>query len=247
MHIGNKVQILASCQSTNQYLRERFTYGIQDGELVCARSQTAGRGQRGNTWESEDNMNLTFSFYVELKKVLVTDQFTLNYFVSLGILAFLERFLPEKKEILLKWPNDIYYKDKKIAGILIENQVKDAFLSNSIVGIGLNLNQSTFKELNATSVFIETNEDYVVEEALGMLLNSLNKFYSRFMNDEIEALKNEYLDHLLGFQKVREYIDLGTNEVFVGRIIDVKSNGLIEVLVDEELRLFGLKEIKFLF
>jgi BirA family biotin operon repressor/biotin-[acetyl-CoA-carboxylase] ligase len=244
MIIGNKLQILPSCHSTNQFLREKFKTDLINGELVCARDQTSGRGQRGNSWESEPNENLTFSFFLKLDGLSINQQFSLNYFVSLAILDFLEMFLPENEKLELKWPNDVYYNKKKICGILIENQVKETFVSNSVIGIGININQIQFVTERATSIALETKQNYVVEEALGLIVRSLNKYFSIFLEDK-SKLKKQYLSRLMGFEKLAEYIDNNQNISFLGEIVEVEDSGALVVLRNGERVSFGLKEISF--
>ncbi len=248
MLIGNKVIILPSCHSTNQFLKEKMKNDCVSGEVVCAKIQSSGRGQRGNVWESEPNQNLTFSFYLEPFLLDIKHQFSLNYFVSLAIYDFLEEFLPNKSLLQLKWPNDIYYNNKKIGGVLIENQVKDSFVANTIVGIGLNINQLKFNLPRATSLAIETNEKYEIEEALGFLLRSLNKRYLSFSLGDVHILKSDYLTKLMGFKKIRSYQDNITGDFFLGEIIGVKDTG--ELVISNSnggVLEYGLKEITFLF
>lgn len=247
MLIGNKVQILPTCHSTNVVLKQKIGEEIVNGEVICALAQLEGRGQRGNVWESESNKNLTFSFYIEPKELLVNQQFSLNYFVSVGVYNFLEKFMPKPELIELKWPNDIYYNSRKIAGILIENQVKESFVSNVVIGIGLNLNQINFSVNRATSLAIETNEEYDIKEALGFMLKFLNESYQNFINGDSEVIKNQYKSHLLGFNKVREFVEIKTNEKFMGKIVDVEDSGLLVMKQAEGVKNYALKEISFVF
>lgn len=133
---------LDSTESTNTAAR---SVGSQDCPVVVLTdNQTAGRGQRGNTWESTPGMNLTFSLVVAPVFLHPSRQFELSMLVSVSLVQALRGFLPYPERLLVKWPNDIYYGDRKLAGILIENTVGPASIERSIVGIGLNVNQTVF-------------------------------------------------------------------------------------------------------
>lgn len=244
--IGNKVQILKNFPSTNDFLKQQNKSDLVDGEVVCARSQENGRGQRGNTWETEPNKNLTFSFYLEPLDLNVNQQFSLNYFVSVGILECLKQLVDKPENILLKWPNDIYYGDKKIGGILIENNVKESKISHTIIGIGININQEQFNLRTATSLYIETRKEFSVEEVLAKMIHSLDISYNLFVKDFM-LLKKEYLNHLLGYQKTRKYFNNLQDCFFDGEIVEVGDHGLVKIRSGELLLEFGLKEISFVF
>ena len=132
---------LDEAQSTNTVLA-----GMPDaahGTVVTCRAQTAGRGQRGNTWEAEPGKNLTFSLMLRPRHISARRQFELSMAVSLGILDALDR-LVDPARLTIKWPNDIYWDNLKLAGILIENSLSSSGIDRSIVGIGLNVNQTRF-------------------------------------------------------------------------------------------------------
>lgn len=121
----------------------RIASELSHGDTIVAYEQTSGRGQRGNSWESEPGKNLTFSLFLRPDKIEASKSFLLSMAVSVGIVNALKRFLPDEN-IEIKWPNDIYLNDRKLAGILIENTFVGSFISQSIVGIGLNVNQKKF-------------------------------------------------------------------------------------------------------
>lgn len=131
---------LEEVESTNTWLRERLELG--SGTVVRARRQSRGRGQRGNSWESEDGMNITMSMAYRPLSVAAAEQFALSRAVSLGIVDFLRRHVDG--EVRIKWPNDIYVGDRKICGILIENTISGRSISRSVIGVGLNVNQRQF-------------------------------------------------------------------------------------------------------
>ena len=144
--------------STNKYLKKLYLKkSIQDRLLVITNNQFNGKGQKNNKWLSEPNKNLTFSFYKILKNRKIQNPFTLNCIISLSILKVLKQFgVPNLK---VKWPNDILSDTKKISGILIENFYRQNFLYSSIIGVGININQTNFGSLeNASSVLLSTGK-----------------------------------------------------------------------------------------
>lgn len=247
MLIGKKVHTLPSCHSTNDYLKEMIMKSeVFNGEVVITNSQTYGKGQRGNKWESDDNQNLTFSFYLTPENLSATEQFSLNYFVTLSLFSFLKDVLTESSKLSIKWPNDIYVGNHKIAGVLIENQVVASHLISSVVGVGLNVNQTEFETENVTSIALINNDSYNLKEALGMLLHHLNRRAP--LLSSLEFLREEYFERLLGFNKIRSYLHIKEERYFKGKIIDVLPSGELVLLNDQlEKESFGLKEVKFLF
>ena len=130
---------LAETASTNSYARELPS---DSGTLlITADHQTAGRGQRGNTWESAAGHNLLFSLVVHPEEIPASLQFSLCELISVALCEVLARYVTD---IRIKWPNDIYHKDKKLCGILIEHDIEGTHLSRSIIGVGLNVNQTEF-------------------------------------------------------------------------------------------------------
>ena len=111
--------------------------------VVSTYNQTAGRGQRGNSWESEPHKNLTFSVLLKPQHIIAREQFYISEIVSVAIVNTLRKYIIDQP-IAIKWPNDIYVNDDKICGILIENTLSGYSISQSIAGIGININQQTF-------------------------------------------------------------------------------------------------------
>jgi BirA family transcriptional regulator, biotin operon repressor / biotin---[acetyl-CoA-carboxylase] ligase len=241
------VHILPSCHSTNQYIKELFIADRIHGNLYCALEQKEGRGQQGNKWESEPFKNLTFSFYLEPKQLLVQDQFRLNYFISVGILNFLKSIVPNPELITLKWPNDIYAGNYKIGGILIENQVKEIYVANSIIGVGLNINQKKFSVPRATSLSLLSDKEVDVKEALYVLVKFIDRAYQWFEQGRLDELKEVYLANLLGYRQLRSFYQVENQEVFEGEIVGVSDTGLLQLEIANEVVLFGLKEVQFIF
>jgi len=157
-----------SCQSTN-LLAENF---IDNGNTVCISTdyQTAGRGQTGNSWNSAKKRNLLVSYVLQPDFLAATQQFALTQITSLALLSLLTKHLPDST-IRIKWPNDIYVSDNKIAGILIENRIMQNSIVSSVLGIGLNVNQVRFPKWipNPTSIRKETRKKHNRETILNEL------------------------------------------------------------------------------
>ena len=161
-----RVENLDTAPSTNTWMTARAdAYG--HGDVVAAREQTAGRGQRGNTWEAEPGRNLTFSLMLRPAGLRAADAFLLSMAVSVGIVRGLSELMPEV-DVEVKWPNDIYVGDLKLAGILIENSFEGSTVGRSVVGIGLNVNQSRFVSdaPNPVSMLGVTGREYNLDDVL---------------------------------------------------------------------------------
>jgi BirA family biotin operon repressor/biotin-[acetyl-CoA-carboxylase] ligase len=211
--------------------------------LVWAKRQTAGRGQRGNSWHCGDNKDLAMSFVFHPKHLIVDEQFVLNMLVCNGVRGYIASKV--QGEVQVKWPNDILINGKKVCGILIENALRGAKVESSIIGIGLNLNSSEMPvDLpQSTSIMIEnpgfssTQKEEVYE---------LKKFLELELLEENAAIiKQKYLSNLFGFQKVRKYLK-GDVE-FEGVITGVSNSGLISVLCTDGEKQFDFKGITFLY
>lgn len=129
--------------STSTYMRQELV-DAPAGTVVVTDCQSAGRGQRGNSWEAEPGANLTFSVQLRPGGIDATTQYAVSEAVALAIVEALDPLVPDAARLAIKWPNDIYYDDRKICGILIENTLSGMNVSRSIAGIGININQTRF-------------------------------------------------------------------------------------------------------
>lgn len=185
---------LESCNSTNAHLAAMS--GIPGGTVVVTPNQTAGRGQRGNSWESEPGANLTCSVLLrpELKP---TEQFILSMVVALSVAQTIEErlrlFIPDV-DVVVKWPNDIYVGERKIAGILIENRISPSKIDRSIVGLGINLNQREFfsDAPNPVSMIQLTDAHTDVNEFLNQLLAHIDANIEKYLDGIYETLSDDY-------------------------------------------------------
>ena len=215
------------------------------GDAVVAVEQTAGRGQRGNTWSSRAGENLTFSLVWEADFLAAKEQFVLSEAVALAVVDTLAGY---GIEATVKWPNDIYVGHKKICGILIEHDLGVAGrLARTIVGIGLNVNQTEFEEWipNPTSIALLTGERRGTNDVFGDLYEALEHRFEQ-LKDARQQVQADYLGHLYRLNKPSTYA-LPNGKRFRGTIRDVRPTG--ELLVEHEeggfVKPYLFKEIEF--
>jgi BirA family biotin operon repressor/biotin-[acetyl-CoA-carboxylase] ligase len=249
--IGQSNLIVEQLESTNGYLKACCeTSKMSEGFLVWAISQTDGRGQALNKWFSGGpNENLAFSFLLTPKFLNASNSFRLNMAVSVGIINGLAQQLPNL-DFKIKWPNDIYVNEKKVAGILIENQITQLNLSSSIIGIGLNVNTKEFPAelFRATSLCNEQGDANIsTEVVLSSLLKNIESCYLQLRSGNWEPIKRRYTQSLLFYQEIQNYKNTKTEEFFSGQIMGVNETGELIVLVENSLTYWTNKTIAFLF
>jgi BirA family transcriptional regulator, biotin operon repressor / biotin---[acetyl-CoA-carboxylase] ligase len=241
---GQKLIYVPECHSTNSLLSEFNDQAeLPEGAVLVTNHQTAGRGQRGNRWETEPGQNLTFSILLKPRFLEAKDQFQLNMALSLGVAAALQAGL--SKPIRLKWPNDILVDDKKIGGILIENQVKGVVLSSSIIGIGINVNQSGFPYPRASSLSNFSGHGWDLNETFQNLLTAIEHEYVELRDQRSPALKQRYLTWLYKFNEPHRFKT--GEEDFTGAIREVDEDGRLCVEHGGSIRKFAFKEIDWVF
>jgi len=240
--IGHKIIHLDTVDSTNNYTAKLVRTGqIQSGAVILTDEQVAGRGQRGNTWETDAGTNLISSCYIEHDNLSVDHQFRLSQWVSLAICKVLERMHVSAK---IKWPNDIYVGDKKIAGILIENSLGSKGVNSSIIGVGLNVNQVEFNVNRATSIKLETGNHNLLDAILYAYINALNEFH--VLLHQPEELKKRYLKNL--YRNKERHAFLVADTQVLGKILTVQDNGRLVVEFDlGQIQDFDIQEISFVF
>jgi len=242
-----KIIKLDAIDSTNTFLKELCQHkSVEDFTVVIAKNQTKGRGQMNAVWKSEAGKNLMFSVLVKFDFLQVQNQFYISKAVSLAVYEVLSTEL--SSNISIKWPNDIMAGDKKICGILIENSVKKTTIYQSIVGIGLNVNQESYINLpNATSMKMILGNNFDLDMVLEKILLSIKKniiFLNKGKFDKIDEL---YLKKLYKINKPTMFKNsMGT--IFMGKIIGVSTEGHLKIeLENEQVKTFNLKEISFKF
>ena len=228
---------LNETHSTNSYLRELIMREKEqpEGTVVITDYQTAGRGQKGNSWESERGKNLTFSILLHPNHIPPGKQFILSQLISIAIVGVLKKY---DRHFTIKWPNDIYWKEKKIAGMLIEVDLTGSSLSNAIIGIGININQRHFKSdaPNPVSLTQITGKEHNLSELLEKILDSIVDAYNKYSPDNEEEIRQKYMALLFRNKGVYPYL-YGEGIEPNGQLILKKENGSIHT--------FAFKEISF--
>lgn len=230
--------------STNTEMKRRID-ALPDFTVIAALNQTAGRGQRGNTWYVQEGKNLTFSLFLKFQpgELEVVDNFLLSEATALAMIDYLRG---EDIKCKIKWPNDIYFKNKKICGILIENTLSGKDLSNSIIGIGLNVNQKDFPAglINPISMSLITDKEYSLKDELVKVSDCLS---SRLTLPFSEGMSKEYEDSLYRKDELHEYSDCASGEHFKGKIIGIAPDGKLSVETEKgEVKRFAFKEISYI-
>ncbi|MGV3540900.1 MAG: biotin--[acetyl-CoA-carboxylase] ligase [Rufibacter sp.] len=244
LFVGQQLIYLPECGSTNTVAQELLNKnGATDGCAILAGAQTAGRGQRGNNWDVEPDKNITLSVVLKPTFLAASHQFSLNIAVSLAVLDLLRSYLPTGYSI--KWPNDLYYQDLKLGGILIENSLSGQKMQHAVVGIGLNINQVSFLHPRASSFALVTGQQYDFTRLINQLLENLERRYLALRAGAADAQKQEYLRHLFRYQEWHSFEVAGQR--VMGQIMGVDTTGRLAVLVEQELQFFQFQEIKYVF
>ncbi len=245
-----KITHFKNIESTNSYLQNLLDNGEDVADnIVVTDFQTSGKGQGKNVWHSEEGKNLLFSITLDMSFLKAEDQFLLTQMVSVAVIDVLKKYLPEEN-LFIKWPNDIYFNDKKIAGVLIKNEIKGMMMGTSIIGIGLNVNQTDFDESlpNPISMKIIMGKDYDLEKILLEVTESLShqvtKCQSQRQCHRQSPIANSYINHLYRYKqwafyehegRLKEMMIIGYDRF--GRLM-LKEKNNREVICD-------LKEITF--
>lgn len=230
--------------STNNFALELIkTEKPAAGTVVLTLNQTKGRGQHTNSWESESGKNLTISIILRPEFLPIPQQFNISKVISLGVHDYLSRYL---SNVSIKWPNDIYVGDNKIAGILIEHSIMGSVLSTSVCGIGLNINQNKFVSdaPNPISLSNCTGKVYDLEKELQSLLDCIEKRYLQLENGFIQQLEKDYLKTMYWMNSEHSFED--ENGVFLGKIVGVTPYGQLKIETKGEERIYNFKEVSFI-
>ena len=237
---------LNATDSTNNYLKQLILERtLDDFSVVVANHQTNGRGQRGSSWLSEKDKNLTFSVLKRNISIVANQQFLLNILVSLSIVKTLEGFNIPK--LAIKWPNDILSDHHKISGILIENLIKNKQIEYAIIGIGLNVNQVKFEGLSKVSSLknimpLPVDKD----ELLTKIIDKLKMYFKLYSENGSEFLNSEYESYLFRKDKPSTFTS-HDNNLFTGIIRGVSTYGKLCVQMEDFNKEFDLKELKLIY
>lgn len=240
---GQQLIWLPACASTNSEAQALIVQNrASDGCTIITDFQTAGRGQRGNQWEAAPAENLMLSVVWQPRFLAAAQQFQLSQAVALGVHDWATTLLGPDPKLKLKWPNDLYYGDQKLGGILIENSLSGPKIQHSVVGIGLNINQQAFDNVAATSFTQLTGRRYPREVLAGRLLECLERRYLQLRAGQVGHLRQDYLRVLYRYQE--EHLFLIEGRPQSGHIVGVEEDGRLAVALGNELRRFGMQEIR---
>ncbi len=241
---GHFLVELDTVDSTNNYLKGMLAKGKpSEGTVIMANSQVSGRGQVGNSWLTEPGQNLTVSYLFYPGFLEAGKQFYLNMAVSLAVKDCCEALL--KDEVKIKWPNDIYYGDTKIGGILIENTISGNLLNSSIVGIGLNVNQTEFDTSlpHPSSLKMIAGKDFDRKEVLATLNIYIEKYYLQLRQQHFNFLDKGYTVALYRYQQTHEF--RRANQLIRGEINGVTKEGKLILHCNGKEQRYNFKEIEY--
>ena len=210
------------------------------------KKQTNGRGQMGTAWNSKEGQNLTVSVFKDISFLKIEQHFFISIVTSLALLKTLRTFSITRLSI--KWPNDILSENLKVCGILIENIIKQNNFNASIIGIGLNVNQTVFNNLpRASSLKLITGHVYHLDEVLHELIKNLKFYFDKLEQKDYKPLKKEYESFLFRKNKPSTFKDSEGN-MFTGFIKKITNSGNLQILLEDEIvKEFDLKEITLLY
>jgi len=244
--IGKVFIELPVIDSTNLYASDllRLETPPLPGTAVFSSGQFEGRGQRGNNWYSEKGKNIALSIILYPKHISLSQQFYLSMAIALGVCRFIQSELNDC-DVKIKWPNDLFADGKKIGGILIENTISGNSLQSSVVGIGLNINQTHFPDLPlATSLKLLSGKDFDLYDAVQKLCSYLEATYFLLQPDKLADLKRQYLQNLYRFGEICRFRKSMENLFFYARITGVSENGLLLLTFpDATSQSFDIKEL----
>ncbi len=244
LFVGQRVIRLDQVDSTNNFALGLLKgTSLEEGAVITTTCQTRGKGQRGNSWESDPGLNITCSIILRPTFLDLAQQFDLTRVVSLAMTDVLQKLLPTH-DVKVKWPNDIFVGKQKIAGILIENVVLGSQLSYSVIGIGLNVNQQEFvaNGLNAVSLLNCAGHKFDLEEVLKLICGSVEARYLQLRSGKLAILRELYLERLFNAGINSQFTDF--NAIFEATIVDVTVDGHL-ILQDLRgvQRKFAMKEV----
>lgn len=250
LFVGKVAKFIKNIDSTNSYAKNLLSKSNPiDGTVICAGNQQAGRGQIGSAWQSEADKNLLLSIILLPKFLQASQQFMLSKVVCLAATELLYFLGIDQNDVWIKWPNDLYVGDLKIGGILIENQLKGHYLHNSVIGIGLNINQSLFDPslANPTSVLLQTGQNNPINIVLKRYCELLEPYYLQLKATNYKSINQAYLERLLGYKKWRYFYLKRTKHRIRAQIIGVHESGQLCLQTEHKQLYCSLKEIVFEF
>jgi BirA family biotin operon repressor/biotin-[acetyl-CoA-carboxylase] ligase len=241
---GRVVMSFESLRSTNEYAHELLEKGkVIEGTAVRAAFQTGGKGYATNTWESDAGKNLLVSIILKPSFLQPKHQFFLNQAISLAVADSVQQLAPES-EVKIKWPNDIFCDDMKIAGMLIENSVQGNTFLNSVAGIGLNVNQSSFSPHlpHATSLKKISGKEIELDTVFDLLCEKIESRYLQLKNNQVATIQKDYMKILYRVEEASLYSSAGKR--FSAKIVGLTADGKLVLETGGEHQVFGFKELE---
>lgn len=244
--VGHNLVIIPKVDSTNNYLKTCLTNStpLPEGTAIMAENQFAGRGQHQNGWHASQGQNLTLSLLLKPTFLSIKRQFLLTQIISLGIVKALKNKVDPY--IKIKWPNDIYYRDKKLGGILIENTIQGTSIKNSIIGMGINVNETNFPNFlpNPVSLSEILQTDYDLHTLLSEICSGIEAYYLQLKAGNYNSIHAEYLQNLYRIDEQHEFEINGVRKNC--SIIGVSEEGLLKIRSGDLISSYDLKQIKFI-
>ncbi|KEQ28900.1 biotin biosynthesis protein BioC [Pedobacter antarcticus 4BY] len=245
--VGQNLIKLSAVDSTNSFMKGIMSNSepLPEGTVIMADNQYGGRGQAGNTWYAEPGKNLTFSVLLRPDFITPDQQFRLNMVVSTALMHTLRELCGEGAKT--KWPNDIYFNDRKLGGVLIENTLSGSQIKASVIGIGLNVNQLSFDGdlgARATSLQIITGKPIELDLLLRSVCVQIELAYLKLRTGPVDSLYHDYVKDLYLYGENALYRQNG--EIIEGMITGIAERGQLELTTSAGLKRFDFKEIEFL-
>jgi len=250
LFIGRNIIRLTEVGSTNSYANTMLkSLKIPEGTIVWADYQSEGRGQRGSVWIAEPAANITCSLIITPLFLNAENHFLISKIIALAIKRALADILTSSNyDIKIKWPNDILVNNKKIAGILIENSIKNSQIINSIIGFGINVNQTNFAELSKKACSLKTliNNEFDKQLLFNKVCEHFEALYLQLKSSKYKEINEAYLHDLLFYNKAVIYTEVANSQAFEGKITEVTEDGKISILlITGEIKKYEMKEISF--
>lgn len=244
LFVGKVFLTFPTLPSTNTYALELLAREKPaEGTVIHAENQTEGRGQMGNHWLAAAGKNITLSVIVYPEFLPIRQQFQLNEAIALAVRDCVAKYV--EKPVIVKWPNDVYIEERKVAGILIQNTLSGAQIQSSVIGIGINVNQRDFAAdlPNPTSICLENGATANLREVIQTLLFAIESRYLLLKQGHTQALHDEYISHLYRFRQTARYW-CADGRLISGQIIGVDSHGRLLLEHSGSIEAFDLKSIK---
>jgi BirA family biotin operon repressor/biotin-[acetyl-CoA-carboxylase] ligase len=242
---SKNVSYIETLPSTQSYALNLLSKNKpKEKTAILTYNQTQGKGQLGAQWLSEVGQNICISIILYPNFLKIQNQFQLSKVVALALANLVKSKIGD--DVFIKWPNDIIINRKKIAGILINNSIQGNVLGNSVVGIGLNVNQKAFDQglQNATSLWLESSKNFELEMIVIELIKRLSYYYDLLKKNKNTQINKEYKSLLFGLDHELSYT-LSDSSKIIGKFVGVDLDGRMQLETNTGVKLFDIKEIKF--